>query len=247
MHFSGAKFLGEFDFSNRQFKSKTRFSMLPDHFKTGILKIGDADIVVFEKPPIFHGCEIHQDISFEGARFPPATGSEEAACAYRTLKLAFSKQQAIREEQRFFRLEMEEEKEGHRVKGREAAKRFHLFVAFREYGTWFLYWLYKQMSDYGFSMVRPLLMLVLLWLLFAQFYGTYTGIKVCFDVWTDHCKVQTDWLNYSLQQALPLPGFDKLKQSIDGVSIAWVAVQKTLSLAAIFLIGLALRNLFKLK
>jgi hypothetical protein len=50
-----------------------------------------------------------------------------------------------------------------------------------------------------------------------------------------------------LQQALPLTGFDKLKYAIENVPIGWLFIHKTLSLAALFLIGLALRNLFKLK
>ena len=58
--------------------------------------------------------------------------------AYRTLKLAFNKQQAVREEQRFFRLEMEEETL------RETGIKRWLFRA------------YKTFSDYGFSVTRPL-------------------------------------------------------------------------------------------
>ncbi len=197
-------------------------------------------------PPTFHGCELHQDTSFEGAQFPPATGSEEAARAYRTLKLAFSKQQAIREEQRFFRLEMDEERVGHRIKGRDAINKSQPFVALREYGTWLLYWLYKQTSDYGFSIARPLLLLAILWLIFAQKYGSYTSVESCYTL-AVNCTAQSDWLNYSLQQALPLPGFDKLEHVVKGVSVAWLFIHKTLSLATLFLIGLALRNLFKLK
>lgn len=65
---------------------------------------------VFTVAPEFHGCELHQDTTFDAAVFPKASGNEAAARAYRTLKLAFSKQQAIKEEQDFFRRELNEER-----------------------------------------------------------------------------------------------------------------------------------------
>jgi hypothetical protein len=234
--FSGTTFLGGVDFSGRKFLGRTCFGPLSNDFKHEQVKRDYNGSVVFDgnnklvweandtshpgyvrfnKAPIFHGCELHQDTSFEGAQFPPASGSEEAARAYRTLKLAF-------------RLEMEEETL------RETDLKRWLFKA------------YKYTSDYGFSIARPLLLLAILWLMFAQIYGSYTGVEHCFS-WAVNCKIQSDWLNYSLQQALPLPGFDKLKPAIEGVSVAWLFIHKTLSLAALFLIGLALRNLFKLK
>jgi hypothetical protein len=265
--FGGCEFKGEVDFGGRRFLGSTNFGTTErSGGKTSVLRDKNGLIIyqegknipcfvqsnfddrsaIFCKTPNFHGCELHQDTSFEGAQFPPATGSEEAARAYRTLKLAFSKQQAVREEQHFFRLEMDEERVGHRIKGRDAVNKSQPFMALREHGAWLLYWLYKQTSDYGFSIARPLLLLAILWLIFAQIYGSYTGVERCFN-WTVDCKIQSDWLNYSLQQALPLPGFDKLKPVIEGISVAWLSIHKTLSLAALFLIGLALRNLFKLK
>jgi uncharacterized protein YjbI with pentapeptide repeats len=227
--FSGARFDKEVNFSNRKFLGTTLFKQTQ-----------------FAVAPIFHGCELHPGTSFFEAKFPKASGDEVARLTYQTLKLTFGKQQNIRAEQRFFRLEMDEERVGHHIKGRDAINKSQPFVALREYGTWLLYWLYKQTSDYGFSIARPLLLLAILWLMFAQIYVQYTGVEPCY-IWATNCEFQRDWLNYSLQQALPLPGFDKLKHAVDGVSVAWLAAHKTLSLAALFLVGLALRNLFKLK
>jgi hypothetical protein len=55
----------------------------------------------------------------------------------------------------------------------------------------------------------------------------------------------------SLKQALPLPGFDKSNEQLDGkfkhTPIVLLALRKTIRLALLFLAGLALRNLFKLK
>lgn len=270
--FSGAQFAGRVNFSNRQFLATTQFGCLSENFFRSqdvtlqLSPIWEITVgmheskfdfsnfrashgllhVVFGVAPVFHGCKLHQDTSFEGAEFPRPCGEEAAASAYRTLKLAFAQQQAIREEQLFFRIEMDEEGVGHRIKGRDAVRKSQLFLSLREYGTWLLYWLYRQASDYGFSIARPLLLLAFFWLIFAQIYGSYTSVKPCYT-WAENCQVQSDWLNYSLQQALPLPGFDKLEHAVKGVSVAWLVFHKTLSLSALFLIGLALRNLFKLR
>lgn len=166
-------------FNNRRFRGNASFSF-----------------GIFKRAPQFHGCEFHQTPNFWLTEFPPATGSQEVASAYRSLKLAFGKQQAIREEQRFFRLEMEEEAQLR--KGLEN-------VLFKSY---------KWSSDYGFSVLRPVVILVFSWLLFAQIYGNYAGSHaVCFMGQTG-CSLQGDWLSFSLQQALPLPGIDKLEHSI---------------------------------
>jgi uncharacterized protein YjbI with pentapeptide repeats len=247
--FSGATFGGGANFSNRHFKSTTDFGSLvalenrlevicDDAGKAEFGADGELLYILsdvqhrnstFAVAPIFHGCELHQDTSFEGAKFPSPSGSEEAARAYRTLKLAFSKQQAIREEQRFFRLEMEEE-------------------TLRETGLkrW-LFKMYKWASDYGFSILRPLFIFLLSVIFFAWICQASAGLMLCFDLFDDACKATP--LQYSFAQALPLPGFDKLSlfKKFEAVNVGWLFLHKTISLAALFLIGLALRNLFKLK
>jgi hypothetical protein len=222
LDFSNAVFFTRVFFSDRKFISTTKFER-----------------TCFRFAPIFHGCELHQDTSFEGAKFPEPTGSEEAAGAYRTLKLAFSKQQAIREEQRFFRLEMEEETL------RETGLKRWLFQA------------YKTFSDYGFSITRPLKYGCLSVLTLTAVYGLLSWLGQC-ALSTDACHFAPQWLEFSLLQTLPLPGLDKLSEVASeafwpggawwslGLS-ALVIVHKTISLVALFLIGLALRNLFKLK
>lgn len=236
--FSGAKFLGKANFSNRQFKGSLRFSRLPDWYK----KPNAPDLNTrtnFGAAPVFHGCEFHQDTSFEGAIFAPATGSEEAARAYRTLKLAFSKQQATRQEQQFFLLEMEEETL------RETGLKRVLFRA------------YKTFSDYGFSITRPLKYWGLGVLGLTTVYGLLSWWGQC-DFSMQGCRFSPGWLEFSLLQTLPLLGLDKLSATAgkefwpagawwDLALSAMVVAHKTISIAALFLIGLALRNLFKLK
>jgi Pentapeptide repeats (9 copies) len=127
--FDGANFNGSVDFSGRDFTQPARFSTMPGDtsFKRPRLHPADKSLnklpsvcleefkvlegrpTCFAHAPRFHECKLHQDTSFDGAIFPVPRGNDGAARAYRTLKLAFSKQQAIREEQRFFKLEMQEE------------------------------------------------------------------------------------------------------------------------------------------
>jgi uncharacterized protein YjbI with pentapeptide repeats len=220
--FSGATFHGGVSFQDRCFVEKTQFAN-----------------VTFGKAPLFHGCELHPNSSFEGVVFPQPTGKDDAVRAYRTLKLAFSKQQAISEEQRFFRLEMEEETL------REKGLKRLLFQA------------YKTFSDYGFSITRPLKYGGLGVLVLTALYGLLSWLGQC-GLSVQTCYFAPQWLEFSLLQTLPLPGLDKLSEAASkafwpqgawwrfGLS-ALVVLHKTLSLAALFLTGLALRNLFKLK
>ena len=266
--FGGCEFKGDVDFGGRRFLGETNFGTADrsggdiciSRDNNGLIVYQENSrfprfdqvsfgtrFVIFHKTPNFHGCELHQDTSFEGAKFPTPSGSEEAARSYRTLKLAFSKQQAVREEQRFFRLEMVEETMGYRNKSKQALQQFKFLTVLREGFTWGLYMAYSGLSDYGLSVARPLVLLVVAWLVFASIYGSYSsGQSVCM-MWQAGCDLQTDWLSFSLQQSLPLHGFEKLEHTIKGVAVGWLFLHKTISLAALFLIGLALRNLFKLK
>ncbi|WP_372658028.1 pentapeptide repeat-containing protein, partial [Hydrogenophaga sp.] len=114
--FSGAIFQGAVDFTGRRFLGETNFGRMQQRctFQRTVADGLQNETIerrstVFVHAPSFHECKLHQNTSFEGASFPVAQGREAAARAYRTLKLAFAQQQATREEQRFFRLEMAEE------------------------------------------------------------------------------------------------------------------------------------------
>ena len=250
----------EINFSNRNFKKASLFNELES---TGDVCRDDTGLplrdpignfhhfselnyrypVVFQMPPKFHGCELHQDTSFEGAEFPKPTGSEEAARAYRTLKLAFSKQQAIREEQRFFKLEMEEETL------RETGLKRQLFVT------------YKYFSDYGFYITRPFTLLIFFPALYVSLFNAFLieyQIYQCYDFFNQApISIFWNWLTWSFLSIFTVPGVDLGKEIRpllfgSGTFISFIALlieifQKALSLAGFFLIGLALRNLFKLK
>ncbi len=236
--FLGCKFEGEVNFSNRIFKNTCIFGVSSNES----LIISKT---TFAKAPKFHNCELHQDTSFDGAEFPEATGNEESARAYRTLKLAFNKMQAVREEQRFFKLELAE----------EAKASSGLYK--------FLYHSYYALSNFGFSVSKPLW-----WCLFSIIFFFFSySIALHFAHCNSglDCHIRTNWLSFntivlkfSLINALPLPGIEKIVDLKDcnlyasSGPIGWVItglifIQKLFSLVLLFLIGLALKNLFKFK
>jgi hypothetical protein len=118
--FNGSKFLAksdgkksDIDFSGRKFVGKLDFTSYYE------------EPVTFNSVPKFYGCEYLQNIQFEDGSFPKATGNKDAEDAYRILKHAFSEQHAVREEQRFFRLEMAEECKSHLVRLKQLLKSFY--------------------------------------------------------------------------------------------------------------------------
>ncbi len=215
--FTGAQFMWRSNFQNRDFLCE-----------------GDFSHACFSVAPEFFNSKLSENVFFDAAQYPDASGNLVAIRAYRTLKLAFSKQQAIREEQRFFKLEMAEEAKA---------------------ALWYkkpLYATYWAFSEYGFSVARPLIMLLSTFSFFAAIYGTLAGLSPCLP-FQSACTVDFDWVQFSVVQSIPLPGLEKLNSDLDfpvvhsiGFTVAAI-LHKTISLLALFLMGLALRNLFKLK
>lgn len=262
--FDGANFNGSVDFSGRDFTQPARFSTLPEDASFKRPRLLPADISLNKLPsvcleefkvlegrptcfavaPRFHECKLHQDTSFDGAIFPAPRGNDGAARAYRTLKLAFSKQQAIREEQRFFKLEMQEE-------------------AARESGAkrW-LYRAYDYCSDFGFSVWRPFEQLVALPAVgFAFAYLLLMALnrpELIHTTRIDQSDIAAQWLQFTFANLLPLPDSSLIKDlrlELFGKPGTWITLlaygletlQKLMALIAYFLMGLALRNLFKMK
>jgi uncharacterized protein YjbI with pentapeptide repeats len=246
--FNGARFEDSVFFSGRNFQGKTSFC--PSEVG------GDKKVVEFKKVPIFHNCTFHQNTRFDEAKFPTPTGDPDNAKAYRTLKLAFSNQQSIREEQHFFALEMNEEAVEYGIKASQALGHRIALFAFAKNGTvWLLHKIYKWSSNYGFSFWKPLFLLIVLVCLFAYIYALFseqTSLCLTFDG-----SQAKKWIQLSLLQSLPFPGFDELAKGalnelLGGkatplVITVIIVFQKVAALLLLFLSGLALRNLFKLK
>jgi Pentapeptide repeats (9 copies) len=253
--FNGRKFLGNTNFGTPEFDGEPFSNKIPIRNQDGILvrdkltgKVQEESLYLenshttnvitrFFVAPTFYDCELSQNISFENVAFPMPKGAFEDARAYRALKLSFSKQQAAREEQRFFKLEMAE----------DAART-------SDWRERILYKIYWTLSGYGLSITRPFYILLLTLLLSSIVYGAISWETNCLY---NLCDFNSAWIEYSLLQSLPLPGLDKLSDAASitlfgkGFSSIWltltVILHKAVSLLALFLIGLGLRNLFKLK
>jgi hypothetical protein len=170
--------------------------------------------------------------------------SPGAERAYRTLKLAMSKHQATREEQLFFKLEM---------KAEAHALRWGQRRQFR----WGLFWLYEQFADYGFSVARPFLGFVGSYLIFLLLYALLHSPVASEDTaWVWDGTHASELVRYALAQ-MPLPGLEGTAQSFEGdlfpapyqriVLSVVVIMHKLAVLLFLFLIGLGLRNTFKMK
>lgn len=238
--FAGASFLGDATFEGRKFKSTTRFGRPRD--------TQDACAAVFRGIPNFHGCELHQDTDFRDTMFRDdfdVIQGPDAARAYRTLKLAMEKAKATREEQQFFRLEMRAEHPGMRFWPRTISS------------------IYAAVSDYGFSLRRPVIALLGAAVLTGLVHGGLANAEASkWQALLPSGEFDLDrtlqWLRYVAINTLPVPGFDKTQMELrdalfgkDGavvsIAMALEMLHKIVSLGCVFLLGLALRNLFKMK
>lgn len=232
--FSGAHFKERAIFNNRHFRGTTIFGIF------------DGKPARFEYAPLFYNCEFFPGTTFVDTEFVINKDDHEAAQAFNTLKLAMSQQQSTRNEHLFIQKELESE----RLSSTDARK--------------YLYWLYKFVSDYGFSVRRPIYSLMAIMMFFVVLYGSVGSYSRCGSLFiTDKCningKLVAKTIEFSILEALPALGFDKyndtlreeLFKSSSYLSYSIVSIlivlQKSLGVASLFLMGLALRNLFKMK
>ena len=227
--FSNVKFEGVADFSNRQFGARTLFSKAK-----------------FSQVPLFHNSELHQDTAFDESSFPArAKGDGQSSRAYRTLKLAMSKSQATNTEQFFFRKEMAEEQKELWREG--------------DHLRWLLYAAYGNLSEFGGSVLRPTIWFFATLLLSAGLYAQSSGVK---PFWVSGLPLDIDqtlgWMTFSAVNSLPLGGLDDAARELRNTLhltgalrnpffTVLVVLHKLSSILFLFLIGLALRNHFKMK
>jgi hypothetical protein len=232
MSFAGSVFNGKADFSNRIFEGATNFGK-----QNGLS-------TEFHIVPLFHNCELHQDTTFESAKFPePSAQDETDVRAYNTLRLAMSKNQHLLAEKTFSRYVLESER---------------VLAGGSDY--WF-FTVYKFVSNYGYSIWKPLLILILTPALIAAIiYGLIDSSKENCLLWSEGCSIDLTLFKnsflFSTVQILPL-GMDRTSELLMNEYfplsksqysfITLVLLQKILALIGWFLVGLAIRNLFKIK
>jgi hypothetical protein len=239
--FCGARFLGDASFKGRKFTSTANFGWRESETRNSF-----ANPTKFFGAAEFHGCTFSQDTSFKGTEFS-SIQSDKHALAFRTLKGLMRELNATQEEQLFFRLEIAAE-QGNQSNGRKI-----------------LYEIYRVTSFYGVSIVNPIITLIGFMVVFGLAYGLlancYAETSVIHEASvTSEARTQ-QWIRYTAINSIPIPGFDKtlidLRESLFGkgsehgwiLSLATVLemVHKLISYGCAFLLGLALRNLFKMK
>lgn len=230
--FVGSIFRGRANFGNRKFNGKTDFG-----FTWGCQ-------TTFEKVPLFHNSELHQDTTFENAIFPREHSKDETdARAYNTLRLAMNKQQFILAEKRFILLQLDAERSISRLPEK------------------LLFSLYKIFSNYGYSVTRPIFWLLFSMFFFAIIYGLILSVgrcdleKIVFGSCYIDYSLLIKSIKYSFIQSLPPLGIEKLSNvfiksfysQLTTTLIIITVIQKVISLIGWFLLVLGIRNLYKLK
>lgn len=260
--FSSIRFLGCWFaegavFRDREFKSTALFGKATNKGRDlrevakilGIkTKSEYAEKTVFLGIPDFHGCRFHQDTSFVGTEFKVPPGND-AARAFRTLKLAMEQLKSTHEEQKFFRLEMEAD--------RPTLPGFQPWISR----------IYQITSDYGFSLWRPVAWLIGSSLMFGIAYGwlanTCAADIACAKIaWKADVGSAADRtsavIKYTLASVSPVPGLDRMQTELRAPLFGhhgWIPItalmleilHKIVALVMAFLFALALRNLFKMK
>lgn len=233
----GAEIVGVLDVSNRRFTMRTSF--------TG---------AEFKVPPAFHGVTLFPDTSFLDAKFPDdftsleRTGANSAENAYRSLRTACLRIEAHADEQRFFSYEMRARKA---TESNKAIKH--------------LYGLYEYFSDYGQSIFKPLRSLGQLWLVSLMIYASIHALALSLAPSNCYCELVfsekrfADLIALATQQTFPFvagikdfASTDILREirTVSGFSILysiWSFLSSALAITFLFLLGLGLRNKFRLR
>lgn len=250
MSFDGAEFLGSVDFQGDSFSRVdfrgTRFNSVADFSNRKFTARARFGAARFRRAPLFHNADLHQDTEFDEESFPErADQSGEASRAYRTLKLAMSKHQATREEQFFFRMEMREE-QGELWRAGSLQKRMRAM----------LYRLYSVFSGYGASVAKPTFFLVVTWSIAAGVYGAIAQQSSFLETGVIDWHETLRWITFSVANSVPLGGADEMSRELRGRLLesgkaAWLPLilitHKLITVLLAFLIGLGLRNMFKMK
>lgn len=216
-YFHSATFRGRADFSNRMFDGQTVFS----HAKF----LGDV--------PKFYQRSFHQDTEFslDQTNWPLITkdNAAESKRAYTRLRQVMNELHKPDDEHFFYRQEM-------RCKA----------LLENIWNRW-PFVLFRWMSDYGYSVTRPIAWLAAVVVLGGAVIGSYlrtTGIPGNGSIWQG--------LGVSFSNTFPFLGFSrKMHPDFFEIAPAWLdalsAAQSILGVILLFFLGLGLRNRFRIK
>ncbi len=234
--FKDTTFNGITFFSNATFSAKTIFNSAT--FKATTSFDGARFLT---HVPEFHATEFYEDTVFPipntpTANWPPQSGADVMAAddqkrAYSRLRLFFAKTQQIDEEQFFHRQEM-------RCKRVTAG-----------WATKGMYSIYSALSDYGISIWRPLAYLILLTVLGGDLLGAHRQALGEGQDWA----MLGENMGWSLANLVPFTGFGRtffgpdFYQGLPGWLQALAGAQTLAAIPLLFLLGLGLRNTFRLR
>ncbi len=227
--FFGTKFYSPVSFENSTFFPSTLFAELSS------TAVGNRAQFTF--PPDFKNIHFKNESNtktestIELASFPKAIGVKYASESYRNLKALFEDKKNIYAMQKFFKLELHEES-------------FYL-----DKPNKFLSDLYRLTSDYGFSISKPLLFLLGIFLV-SCYLNSSLSMEMFFCPFHDNVKFDVDPILTSIESILPMD-FTKITYLGDRDPHPYKDLlkifDKAVSLIFWFLLGLALRNKFKMK
>ena len=211
------------DFHGSRFGNAVDFSNRIFKAKTNFEK------TTFTLAPKFYNSSLHQDTIFPPQRYFEDTQSKEAASAYRTLKLAMENVRARREEAMFYALEQRS------LRNDPEVSKTSKFISL----------LYEKTADYGQSLNRPIIYLVVVVL---GFFGVYFVVALNYaDSKVSICDLAIKTLGFSFKQAFQ-PFYILRQPSLEWISglfgIRLVKIAATLEsllilgLFALFLLGL---------
>ena len=253
-NFTGATFEEEVDFTNRVFFNKTTFDQC--EFLTTVPNFAEAKLhqlttwrdVTWPSLPMIDKTEVKDDPNLDEAskiEEPKETSRkriyrvEDQVDAYRNLRLRMKQIENYQQEVFFLGKEL------------DAKRRVHWLN--KAYFRWFPSLVYKLFSDYGTSVARPVKGLV--WvivgfglLVFWNIAGGEWGSLGGMDLWI----LLFQSLCFSGTHALPFispvsASHSMILHSLPLWMVVPAGIAKTLGIGSLFLIGLALRNRFRIR
>jgi len=254
--FGSASFNGRVDFISASFNGFAYFNSATfreiTYFSSVIFKSATRfiDAKFISAVPRFYGAKLNEDTVFtlpdnyrdnwpplsgqvtvEGQDKPikvmPAAGQKRA---YNRLRLFMNRALQFDEEQFFHRQEM-------RCKKEMADNRVH----------WLLYEIYEEVSDYGNSILRPAVWLAVFWI-----WGAIAKLQAVGGghYWPDYHSIPHA-LGWSLSNLFTVFGFWRLYAKEFLELNSWLqligSAQTVCGFALLFLLGLGLRNRFRLR
>ena len=223
--FNHATFDKTINFLNTEFKSSA-------YFNNSTFK---------QNAPKFHEAKLHQDTSFDKASWPQANEIQDRGIlsdnqfAYNRLTLEMNKQLRYEDELFFFAKELETKRQ--------------IYWLEKEWATWFLNYLYHFVSGYGLSIFKPFLSMALLFM--SMLFTNYFILNFSDKVVSFEIIFRYTLINFSLGG--PILQNHTVNNLLNGLHEPLILLDAINSFASIliliciFLVGLALRNRFRIR